>query len=140
MVKFQVNDRLLVYILIGIMAVLSVVTISGNRDAEEAARAAAVAAKEAAEASLKGDLIAECLTPGSRCAQFRAENDRLEQQNVRAQNRCILEGILFLHTDETRLPREGTAAVNAFLGAYDDCVVRESQVAVPDPIPSEPKS
>lgn len=133
MVTFKVTDRLIIYLLAGILAVLSTVTIVGNRDAANAAKNAARAAERAEEAARKGDLIAECLTPGTRCAEFRAENERLEAQNVRAQNRCILEQILNLPGAAERGRPEIT---QAFLDGYDDCVKRESQVAVPDPISS----
>lgn len=50
--NIKVTDRTLVYVLFIALAVLSTVTITGNRDARDAAHHAAIAAKEAEVAAL----------------------------------------------------------------------------------------
>lgn len=72
--KIKINDRVLVYALFVVVAVLSMATIIGNKDAARAARQAA----EAAEAS---QLIEDCFfRQDTQCAKALAERERVEQE------------------------------------------------------------
>jgi hypothetical protein len=75
----KISDRILVYVLTVIVAVLSVVVIDGNRDARDAARAAEMAARQAGEAAGFANILRDCRTPGTECHTYQQENGKKEQ-------------------------------------------------------------
>lgn len=87
-------DRLIVYILMGVLAVLSIVTITGNRDAAEAAKNAEIAANKAEEAAGFATILRDCQTPGTECYKYRAQNDQALREYfdrlTRGANICTL--------------------------------------------------
>ena len=102
------NLTILVIILFTILVVLSLSSV--------------VAARKASEAVKNTDLIAECTTPGTRCAKLSAENETRRLARAAAENKCIIETILDFPPSEQR---EGLK--EQILTGYDECVERLSE-------------
>lgn len=114
------NDSLVVAILFGMLAVLSVVQIQGIRQATKAA----TRAEKAAGATR---LIEECQTPGTSCYEFSKRQREAEESARRAETFCLLDVILSIPP----APRTAEAAAAA-KAAYLQCVENRTD---PEPLP-----
>lgn len=78
--RSKFGDRFSVYILSIVLAVLSIGVILNVRHLEETIR--------------KQDLIAECMTPGSRCYKLSLEQAEARRKQATAENKCLIIGAL----------------------------------------------
>jgi hypothetical protein len=129
----RITDRTLIYILSVLLAILSVVVISGNRDARDAAKAAEAAARNAAEAAGFANVLRDCRTPGTECYKYQVENSKNEQdffiKLVTDASLCnLLSDIRFIPT----------ADPTAIETAYAQCILSRTPPAPNAPIAPPP--
>lgn len=118
--SFVKNDALVLAILFGMLAVLSIVQISGIRQATDAA-------KEAEKAAGATRLIEECQTPGTQCFEYSKRQMEQERSERRAETFCLLD-VLLSAPAPPRTAEQSAAGRTAYLA----CIEARS---LPDPAP-----
>ncbi len=115
----KITDRTMVYVLFVVLAILSLVTIAGNRAASDAANDAARAARTAVTASQAAADAAIAAKDAARASDGQVNSHRVRND---AEHKCLL----IVSADG-----QGTDVVARF----DACVEAESHGTVdPDPV------